>query len=183
MDVVGYTDRPSVKAGETVKFMVSSREATYRADIVRLIHGDPNPTGPGLKEEVFDSSVNGEYTGREQVITKGSYVVVPDNPLIRNPKSVCIQAWIFPTTPDKGLQGIVTKWSGADSRGYGLFIDEEGCLSFRLGDGENPVVEVSSEVPLHRWVWYFVAASFRRRLQDGSPIAGTGPSLARPRPA
>ena len=117
MDVVGYTDRPSVKAGETVKFMVSSREATYRADIVRLIHGDPNPTGPGLREEVFESSVNGEYAGREQVITKGSYVVVPDNPLIRNPKSVCIQAWIWPTTPDKGLQGIVTKWSGADSTG------------------------------------------------------------------
>ena len=72
MDVVGYTDRPSVKAGETVKFMVSSREATYRADIVRLIHGDPNPTGPGLREEVFEASVNGEYAGREQVITKGS---------------------------------------------------------------------------------------------------------------
>ena len=98
---------------------------------MRLIHGDPNPTGPGLREEVFESSVNGEYAGREQVITKGSYVVVPDNPLIRNPKSVCIQAWIWPTTPDKGLQGIVTKWSGAESRGYGLFIDEEGCLSFQ----------------------------------------------------
>ena len=160
MDVVGYTDRPSVKVGETVKFMVSSRRGTYRADIVRLIHGDPNPTGPGLREEVSESSVNGEYAGREQVITKGSYVVVPDNPLIRNPKSVCIQAWIWPTTPDKGLQGIVTKWSGAESRGYGLFINEEGCLSFRLGDGEGSIVEVSSEVPLHRWVWYFVAASF-----------------------
>ena len=85
--------------------MVSSRRGTYRADIVRLIHGDPNPTGPGLREEVFESSVNGEYAGREQVITKGSYVVVPDNPLIRNPKSVCIQAWIWPTTPDKGIAG------------------------------------------------------------------------------
>ena len=26
--------------------------------------------------------------------------------------------------------------------------------------GRAPIVEVSSEVPLHRWVWYFVAASF-----------------------
>ena len=77
----------------------------------------------------------------------------------------------------------MTKWSGAESRGYGLFINEEGCLSFRLGDGEGSIVEVSSEVPLHRWVWYFVAASFERRLQDGSPIAGTRPSLARPRAA
>ena len=69
MDVVGYTDRPSVKAGETVKFMVSSREATYRADIVRLIHGDPNPIGPGSQGRgIRVVDVNGEYAGREQLI-------------------------------------------------------------------------------------------------------------------
>ena len=160
MDVVGYTDRPSVKVGETLKFMVSSRHPTYRADIVRLIHGDPNPAGPGLKEKLFDSPVNGEYPGREQAIRKGSYALVPDSPSLRSVKSVTIQAWIFPTTPDKGRQGIVAKWSGPESRGYGLFIDEKACLSFRLGDGEDSVVDVSTEVPLHYGVWYFVAASF-----------------------
>ena len=160
MDVVGYTDRPSVRAGETVKFMVSSRRGKYRADIVRLIHGDRNPAGPGLKEEAFESGVNGEYEGREQVIRKGSCVVVPDNVLLRNVESVTIQAWIWPTTPEKGLQGIVTKWSGEESRGYGLFIDDEGYLCFRMGDGEGEISNVQTEVPLHRRIWYFVAASY-----------------------
>ena len=71
MDVVGYTDRPSVRVGETVRFMVSCRAPSYRADVVRLIHGDANPSGPGVRVEEFDADVNGEYAGREQVIQEG----------------------------------------------------------------------------------------------------------------
>ncbi len=160
MDVVGYTDRPGVRVGETVRFMVSCRAPRYRADVVRLIHGDANPSGPGVRVEEFDAEVNGEYEGREQVIRKGSCIVVPDGPGIHDLGSVTITAWVWPTTPDKGLQGIVTKWSGEDGKGFGLFIDESGCLSFRVGGGGREVSEVSSGVPLHRWVWYFVAASF-----------------------
>ena len=48
MDVVGYADRLSVQQGETIRFMVSSKHPTYRADIVRLIQGDANPIGPGF---------------------------------------------------------------------------------------------------------------------------------------
>jgi hypothetical protein len=51
MKVVGYSDRLSGAAGETIQFMVSCQLPTYRADIVRLLHGDPNPHGPGFKEE------------------------------------------------------------------------------------------------------------------------------------
>ena len=51
MDIVGYADRYSVRAGDTIRFMVSSKLPSYQADIVRLIHGDVNPEGPGFKEE------------------------------------------------------------------------------------------------------------------------------------
>src|SRR5262245_12613423 len=122
MKVVGYTDRLSVTAGETIHFMVSCELPTYRADIVRLIHGDPNPRGPGFKEELITSTVSGEYRGRVQEIDTGSYVRVADNPLLHIHGSFTIQAWIFPTTPQKGQQGIVTKW--CDTQSYGLVIDE-----------------------------------------------------------
>src|SRR6267378_6258908 len=55
MQVVGYGDRLSVQPGETIRFMVSSELPGYRADIVRLIHGDTNPKGPGFKEELVES--------------------------------------------------------------------------------------------------------------------------------
>jgi N,N-dimethylformamidase beta subunit-like protein len=57
MQVVGYADHLSVEAGGTVRVMVSSELPRYRADIVRLIHGDTNPKGPGFKEELIEAPV------------------------------------------------------------------------------------------------------------------------------
>ena len=55
MDIVGYADRYSVRAGETIRFMVSCKLPGYKADVVRLIHGDVNPEGPGFKEKFVQS--------------------------------------------------------------------------------------------------------------------------------
>jgi N,N-dimethylformamidase len=72
MEVVGYSDRLSVAPGETIRFMVSCELPTYRADIVRLIHGDENPRGPGFKEELIPTAVSSEYPGRKQELYNGS---------------------------------------------------------------------------------------------------------------
>jgi N,N-dimethylformamidase len=157
MKVVGYADRFSVAPGETIRFMVSCELPTYRADIVRLIHGDPNPRGPGFKEELVASAVSGEYPGRFQEIYTGSYVRVTDNPALRLRGSFTIQAWILPTTPQKGPQGIVTKW--CDNQGYGLFIDSQGELALWLGT-EGQIVRVRSGKALRSSEWYFIAATF-----------------------
>jgi N,N-dimethylformamidase len=48
----GYCDRPNVRPGETLDFFISSPEAgRCEVSLVRLIHGDRNPAGPGYKEE------------------------------------------------------------------------------------------------------------------------------------
>ena len=60
----GYSDQISVQSGERIKFMISLEgSSTYRAEIVRLINGDQNPSGPGAKEEMIATSVSGEYHG------------------------------------------------------------------------------------------------------------------------
>ena len=47
----GYADRLSVAPGETIEFKVSCDEpGSYRADLVRLIHGDTNPAGPATRK-------------------------------------------------------------------------------------------------------------------------------------
>ena len=48
MKLTGYSDRWSVRPGETMTFHVHSVAPTYRAQLVRLIHGDENPYGPGF---------------------------------------------------------------------------------------------------------------------------------------
>ena len=160
MEIVGYADRLSVQQGQTIRFMVSCQQPKYQADIVRLIHGNENPKGPGYKEELIETSANGEYPGREQVLPIGSHVVVPDNALLRRTGSFTLQAWVYSTTPQKGAQGILTKWSAVDGVGYGLVIDEDGCVGLWLGDESGRVERVSSGKALQGLAWYFVAATY-----------------------
>ncbi len=49
MDIVGYADRFSVAPGEGIRFMVSTASPAFELAIVRLIHGDTKPDGPGFK--------------------------------------------------------------------------------------------------------------------------------------
>ena len=75
----GYCDVPSVAPGERIRFHVScEEEGSYRADVVRLVHGDTNPAGPGFKEEVVETDANAEYPARFQPTHAGSHVIVED---------------------------------------------------------------------------------------------------------
>ena len=58
MELIGYADKFSVTAGDNLEFKISTDSPEYKADIVRLIHGDQNPRGPGFKENVVGSSIN-----------------------------------------------------------------------------------------------------------------------------
>ena len=163
MKIVGYSDRLSVQPGETIRFMVSSETPEYQADIVRLIHGDRNPKGPGFKEELVPSPVSGRYAGKRQTLPKGSYVTVPDSPSLKLEGSFTLQAWIYPTTPEKGVQGILTKGSGT---GSGLVIDENGSLQLWLDSGGGQAEMVSSGRPMRASTWHFIAASFDEDAQS-----------------
>ena len=160
MEIVGYSDKWGAQPGETIRFMVSCRKPGYSAQLVRVVNGDDHPRGPGTKMEMVESPANGEYPGRVQELTPGSYAAAPDHPRLAV-GSFTIQAWIYPTTPDQGLQGVVTKWDEDEGAGYGLFIDEEGALSVRVGLGGGKGVEtLGSGVPLQAAKWYFAAGVY-----------------------
>ncbi|MDE2928527.1 MAG: LamG domain-containing protein [Acidobacteriota bacterium] len=160
MKIVGYGDRLSVQQGETVRFMVSCRTDAYRAGIVRLIHGDDNPKGPGVKSEPVAAPANGRYPGRVQPFHRGSYLVVPDPSVLDFTGGFTFQAWIRPTMPEKAGQGILTQWSESDHAGYGLFLDGDRGLSLWFGDGDGRVEKFRTGTPLTASQWYFVAATW-----------------------
>ena len=175
MQIVGYSDKLSVFPGEEIKFMVSvDGGAEYQVEIVRLIHGDTNPEGPGFKEQVVKTSAAGKYPGRKQEIDAGSYGIVADSTVLQNLESFALQAMICPTTPTKGAQGIITKWDGAKSAGYALVIDEKGCAALWLGDGAGKSEKVSSGKPLMTGCWYLVTGS----MQNGKVVVSQEPIVA-----
>ena len=78
--ITGYSDKYSAFPGEKVKFYVNSeKNENYDVQIIRLIHGDTNPEGPGYKEEEIGAQCNKTYQGRNQRIHGGSYIVIPQD--------------------------------------------------------------------------------------------------------
>ena len=157
--LLGYADQISVRPGELIRCMISCSDPTYSAQLVRLIHGDPNPNGPGLLQEAVDSTIEAFYDGRLQTIPSGSYISVEHQATLTVQSGFTLQCWILPTTPSKGLQGLVTKWNGSLGAGYGLFIAETGCLSLGLAQA-GQATWVGTSAPLRSGSWYFVAATF-----------------------
>ena len=96
--------------GQTIAFKVSSTATTpYQARLVRLISGDPNPAGSGIKEESVPASFPPSYPSRVQPVSLGSYVRVPEAPAFQRLRSFTLTATIWPTLPDRGRQGIIAR--------------------------------------------------------------------------
>lgn len=160
MAINGYTDKMSVQPGQKIKFMVNSESDRYTTEIVKLIHGDTDPKAPEFKVEKITADVNKEYKGKQQEIHMGSYVKVDEQPVLANMKSFSLQSMICPTTVDKGPQAILSKWSFEEQSGYGLFLDENGCLSLWIGDSNGNREKLTSNKPLLEGSWFLVGASY-----------------------
>ncbi len=175
--LLGYADRLSVAPGEAVRLMVSADVPAYEAQLVRLRHGDDRPPGPGYREYELDSPINGTYAGRRQEAWAGSFGVVPSGDALGRLEAVTLQAWIYPTTPDRAaLQGILGKWAEVDGRGFLLCI-QDGKLGVWLGRGSaSEPVFVSHPGTPDRGAVAFRGGQLRRK--PGPAAAGA----AAPRP-
>ena len=128
--ITGYSDKYAAFPGEKVQFYVNSENSEkYEVQIVRLIHGDTNPEGPGYKEEEIGANCNGDYEGQNQKIHGGSYIIIPqDNRL--NVESFTLTSIYFPNNSQiKVGKAFLTKWNEKNNSGYGLFVDDR-CLLF-----------------------------------------------------
>ena len=75
--LIGYVDRFSARPGDRIAVKVSSQlDRPYQADLVRIIHADPNPAGPGIKLEEIPADFAGTYISRFQPVHLGSCGVV-----------------------------------------------------------------------------------------------------------
>ena len=157
--IVGYADRWSAAAGDTIEFKVSTYGAErYRADFVRIVCGDDDPHRGLFREEEMEARFNGTYEGRTQAMAAGSCVIVPQAAPLERLASFTVQAWIYPTLPGRHEQGIITHWDDAASRGFALVITAAGVLALRSGDGA--VHELGLETRLVPRRWHLVAGTF-----------------------
>lgn len=162
--VTGYTDRVSVKPGGTIDVKVSVDNASSaEVEIVRLIHGDEHPDGPGFLEEVVPSTVSGRHAVRKQFVDVGNAVVVDDlEGRLALTGPVTIACYVFPTRPGHGRQVVLGRFALHETAGYALGLDRDGRLTFWVGDGSD-TDEIVAQVPMVHHTWYFAAVSFDPR--------------------
>ena len=123
-----YTDRVTVDAGDIVRFHVSS-SYPYELQVCRL---GLDVDGPGRDEVV---QAFGPSPAAVQPIHPGSYLFI-DRPL--DPRAslsaLTLEVWVR-RWRTVGRQAILGQFDEPGACGFGLFVKEDGALSFYLGDG------------------------------------------------
>lgn len=148
--LTGYPDRWSVKPGGALSFMVSSTGGRdYAVRFVRHLCADPNPAGPGYEAVIMPTVLDGTFSGIEQHAHLGSFAHA-SVPLDLG-KGVRLSATIWPTTPAKGLQGVLSvqigAWQMALCVGPG-----GGAMAMATGvDGRMIIAEVPQKLLERRW--------------------------------
>lgn len=171
LPITGYLDRFSHRPGETFTAFVSVHGGgAYRARLVRVLSGDPNPAGPGVRFEDLSHRFDQTFTGRRQDIHLGSYGLVQAAPR-RDGRG----AWTWTVLARAGrLEGTVLAET-SDSASIALSIGPHGATARFVSGGDT--LELTTGVPMRSAQWYrvWLAAdpSSGRILVGQQPLDGS----------
>jgi N,N-dimethylformamidase len=174
---VGYLDRLSGRPGESIAVKVSSQASgPYAADLVRIIHADPNPAGPGMKLEEVGCGFAGQYPSRVQTVHPGSYGVV--EAALSVPEGGAVRVRVQPgllaaPQPVLALAGVVLRVSAE-----GAELEVDGGVA------------ASVAAPMLERCWYELTATFaggrvqltQRALQRSWGVTDSGEASGPARP-
>lgn len=178
-EYLGYPDRISIPAGETVKFQLSSKREKVRVEVLRLRCGDVDTNGPGFKYDVMDSAIDGVHACLDQEIRPGSCAVIAHGgTLSPSGDAWSFGAYIFPTRIADNAKAIMGNWCQDTGRGYGLEIDTEGHPVLVLGSARFALKAKARER-----IWSFVSATLDLANETATlslivPADGTRPAAA-----
>ncbi len=156
LQIVGYPDRYSAEPGERIDFKISVEDRdSFEAKLVRVVHGDCNPAGPGLKFVPVPSDADGFHAGGPQRIDPGSFMVVdPFPPLAAKPFTFFAMLW--PTLLRRSDQTLFCQWDASTNRGIHVGLTDGGRIAITVGDGRRTDVVKAGRAMLQRQ-WYSLA--------------------------
>jgi N,N-dimethylformamidase len=151
VELLGYVQPCVAHAGETVEVKVSTTQARFTAEVIRL----------GLTQEpAVPQVVSGSYPGRAQELVSGSYLAasLPGFPGSGGSAGYSVQFWFLPTLL-AGRQCLMAGF-GADG-GWEVAVGEDRRVSVaRLSGAGDVQASVSGGPVLQAGRWYFAAVSW-----------------------
>ncbi|MGL5839280.1 MAG: N,N-dimethylformamidase beta subunit family domain-containing protein [Sphingorhabdus sp.] len=156
--IAAYTDRLSIRPGEAIELKASVTGAgPCTAEIVRILHGDPNPAGPGLLYEAVPEITPVLFPARTQHIDRGSYgVATIKQPFPENGLGLTLGAVICPTLPAKGDQAVLSL-PLTHNRRLTLVAGPKGA-GLRISSPAEQDIQIDTQQPFHTSCWYALCA-------------------------
>ena len=194
LPLTGYLDRFSARPGEALSVKVSSTLAgPYHADLVRVIHADPNPAGPGMKIRDLPAAFAGEYPSRAQPVQLGSYGVVPPSALLAR-SGFTLRVRVQPFLLDENPRCVIAL-GGPEEAGWSVTMTAAGTTA-RLRGRRGDITCAVAAPPVAR-TWYELllrvgpqGIALRQRpvhpvwgLRDDAGEAHAGGGVSAPPPA
>ena len=156
LKIVGYPDRFSAAPGETIAFKISVEEGdSFEARLVRVVNGDCNPDGPGLKFVHVPTNVDGRHPGGPQRIDAGSFMVVDNAPTL-GAAPFTFFAMLWPTLPRRDDQCLLCQWDAATNSGIRVELTDGGRLSVTFGNN-GAIERITAPRAMLNRQWYSVA--------------------------
>ena len=143
--LIGYCSTLGCRAGESVDVMISGSGPSATVDLVRVIHGDTNPLGPGLVLEDIAEVAPVDVQTREVATPIGSYALSRAAVTLAGTLSLSLAFW--PTTPGDGRLQTLLALPGV---AIDLSLDGAGRLVLRGGG----TVLAQGSAAVRSRVWY-----------------------------
>ncbi len=172
LPITGYLDRFSHRPGETFTAHVSVRDGgAYRARLVRVQSGDPNPDGPGMRFEDISHRFDRAFTGRRQPIRLGSYGLVSAGPP-HDARSAC--TWTVLVHPGVAHAGQVLLAEEAGDVSVALLVGANGATARISSAGATVELATGAAMQAARWyrVWLAADPASGRVLVGQHPLDG-----------
>ena len=180
LPITGYLDRFSRRPGEGFAVKTSVRDGgPARARLVRVISGDPNPDGPGLRFEELSHRFDISFAGRRQAIHAGSCAVVPRAPR-RDPGACTWSALLWLAAHPDPRDGATVLTEAQDGVAVSLAFGPDGLTGRFSGAAGDVVVTTGQQPPLRTWhrVWISADPATGRTVVGMQPFEGGAPVAA-----
>jgi len=154
LPITGYLDRFSHRPGETFRAHVSvPGGGMCTARLVRVVGGDPNPAGPGMRLDDASAVFRTRFSGRHQPIALGSYARIDRGPPRAPGRPRSWTALVWPGVAGDVPRAVVSEHGAAGSVTLG--IGASGAQLTLVGSAGETTVVAGQPLAAGRWarIW------------------------------
>ncbi len=180
LPVTGYLGRFSTRPGGTLSVHVSLRDGgRYRARLERVISGDPNPDGPGLRLVDLAERFDRTFDGRRQPVRAGSHGCAEAGPR-RRPEQACTwTALVWMARPGEARAVL----SDEGDCTVALSVGRQGAAARLAWPGGEASLATGTMLRMRRWyrVWLSADPATGALVLGQASLDGDPPALVRAR--